>query len=86
MEETLIALILTAIGCSFAVTGIVEVFKRNTRIDGLAVIVLALVIGVLLLGSVAYLFSYPMGVSLLIGVLSGFASVGAFEGITHIRK
>ncbi len=84
--ESLLAFISSAIALSFVVTGIVEAIKRNVDMTGLQTIAAAILIGVSLLGLYALVFDYPMAESLLLGLLSGLGSIGAFEGIKHVKE
>lgn len=86
IEDVIFGLIASAVALSFVISGITEVVKKNSKLSGIWVIVFAVVVGVLLLVSVALLFGYPVPVSALTGVLSGLASVGAFNGIDQINK
>ena len=84
--ESLLAFISSAIALSFVVTGIVEAIKRNVDMTGLQTIVVAILTGVLLLGLYAWVFDYPMAESLLLGLLSGLGSIGAFEAVDHVTN
>ena len=84
--ESLLAFISSAIALSFVVTGIVEAVKSKVAMTGLQTIVLAILTGVLLLGLYAWVFDYPMAESLLLGLLSGLGSIGAFEAVDHVTK
>ena len=84
--ESLLALIGSAVALSVVVTGIVEAIKRNVNMTGLQTIVVAILTGVLLLGLFAWVFDYPMAESLLLGLLSGLGSIGAFEAVDHVVK
>ena len=84
--ESLLAFISSAVALSFAVTGIVEAIKRNVNMTGLQTIIVAILIGVSLLGLYALVFDYPMAESLLLGLLSGLGSIGAFEGIKQAKE
>ena len=84
--ESLIALIGSAVALSVVVTGIVEAIKRNVDMTGLQTIVVAILTGVLLLGLYAWVFDYPMAESLLLGLLSGLGSIGAFEAVDHVKN
>ena len=53
---------------------------------GLQTIGVAILTGVLLLGLYAWVFDYPMAESLLLGLLSGLGSIGAFEAVDHVTK
>jgi predicted cation transporter len=86
IQDTLMGLIGAAVIISAVVTGIVEAIKRKVEMTGLQTIILAILTGVLLLGLVAFVFDYPMAESLLLGLLSGLGSIGAFEGIDKTRK
>lgn len=86
MQEQLMELIASAVGLSFVVSGIVEIIKRNTAVAGLGLIITAVLVGVGLLGAMALVFGFPMAESLLLGLLAGLGSVGAFEGIKHTRS
>ena len=86
IEETLMTLILTALAVAPFVTGIVQAIKKYVNIEGLQIIIVAVLTGVLLLGIVAYVFTLPLAESLLVGVLSGLASIGAFEAVNHTRN
>lgn len=83
MEETLTTLITTALILSPIITGIVQAIKKYVTIEGIQIIVVAILTGVLLFGLVAWVFTLPITESLLLGLLSGLASIGAFEGISH---
>ena len=84
--ESLLALIGSAVALSVVVTGIVEAIKRNVDMTGLQTIVVAILTGVVLLGLFAWVFDYPMAESLLLGLLSGLGSIGAFEAVDHVAK
>ena len=84
--DSLIAFISSAVALSFVVTGIVEAIKRYVNMTGLHTIIVAVLTGVLLLGLYAWVFDYPMAESLLLGLLSGLGSIGAFETVDHIKK
>ena len=84
--ESLLALIGSAVALSVVVTGIVEAIKRNVDMTGLQTIVIAILTGVLLLGLYAWVFDYPMAESLLLGLLSGLGSIGAFEAVDHVKN
>ena len=84
--ESLLALIGSAVALSVVVTGIVEAIKRNVDMTGLQTIGIAILTGVLLLGLYAWVFDYPMAESLLLGLLSGLGSIGAFEAVDHVTK
>ena len=84
--ESLLAFISSAIALSFVVTGIVEAIKSRVTMTGLQTIVLAILTGVLLLGLYAWVFDYPMAESLLLGLLSGLGSIGAFEAVDHVKN
>ena len=84
MEQTVMALIASAVGFSFIISGITEVVKKNSTLSGIWVIVFAIAVGVLLLVAVALVFSYSVPVAALTGVLSGLASVGAFNGLNKL--
>ena len=84
--ESLLAFISSAVALSFVVTGIVEAIKRNVDMTGLQTIVIAILTGVLLLGLYAWVFDYPMAESLLLGLLSGLGSIGAFEAVDHVKN
>jgi len=86
IEETLMTLIVTALVISPVITGIVQAIKKYVDIDGLQIIVTAILTGIILLGMVAYVFSLPLAESLLLGLLSGLGSIGAFEGIDKTKK
>lgn len=86
MEEILMTLILSAIGCSVVVSGITEVVKQNSKLSGIWVIVFALVTGVLLFGVIALVFDLPLAESLLTGFLTGWASVGAFNSYDKTKE
>ena len=86
IEETLMTLIATALFLSPVVSGIVQVFKKYVDIEGLQIILVAILTGVLLLGAVAYVFALPLAESLLLGVLSGLGSIGAFETVDKVRN
>ena len=84
--ESLLAFISSAIALSFVVTGIVEAVKSKVAMTGLQTIVIAILTGVLLLGLYAWVFDYPMAESLLLGLLSGLGSIGAFEAVDHVTN
>ena len=84
--ESLLAFISSAVALSFVVTGIVEAFKSRVTMTGLQTIVTAILTGVLLLGLYAWVFDYPMAESLLLGLLSGLGSIGAFEAVDHVKN
>ena len=84
--ESRIALIGSAVVLSVVVSGIVEAIKRNVNMTGLQTIVVAILTGVLLLGLFAWVFDYPMAESLLLGLLSGLGSIGAFEAVDHVAN
>ena len=84
--ESLLAFISSAVALSFVVTGIVEAVKSKVAMTGLQTIVVAILIGVSLLGLYAWVFDFPMAESLLLGLLSGLGSIGAFEGIKHVKE
>ena len=84
--ESLLAFISSAVALSFVVTGIVEAIKSKVTMTGLQTIVIAILTGVLLLGLYAWVFDYPMAESLLLGLLSGLGSIGAFEAVDHVTK
>ena len=84
--ESLLAFISSAIALSFVVTGIVEAIKRYVNMTGLQTIVIAILTGVLLLGMYAWVFDYPIAESLLLGLLSGLGSIGAFEAVDHVKN
>ena len=84
--ESLLAFISSAVALSFVVTGIVEAIKRNVDMTGLQTIVVAILTGVVLLGLFAWVFDYPMAESLLLGLLSGLGSIGAFEAVDHVAN
>ena len=86
MEETLMTLITTALILSPIVSGIVQAIKKYVNIDGLQIIVVAILTGVLLLGAIAYVFALPLAESLLLGLLSGLGSIGAFEAVDHVKN
>ena len=86
VEETLMGLILSALALAPVVTGIVQAIKKYVDIQGMQIIVTAILTGVLLLGAVAWVFALPLAESLLLGVLSGLGSIGAFEGVAHARE
>lgn len=86
MEEILLSLIGAALMASIAVSGIVQVIKKNSKIEGLWIIAVAVLVGVLLLGAIAVIFGLPLAENLLLGVLSGLASVGAFESYKHVKE
>jgi len=85
MESILTTLILSAIGGSVVVSGITEVVKQNSKLSGIWVIVFALVVGVVLFGSIALVFNLPLAESLLTGFLTGWASVGAFNSYSQTK-
>ncbi len=84
--ESLLAFISSAVALSFVVTGIVEAIKSKVTMTGLQTIVIAVLTGVLLLGLYAWVFDYPMAESLLLGLLSGLGSIGAFEAVDHVKN
>ena len=84
--ESLLAFISSAVALSFIVTGIVEAIKSKVTMTGLQTIVIAILTGVLLLGLYAWVFDYPMAESLLLGLLSGLGSIGAFEAVDHVKN
>ena len=84
--ESLLAFIGSAIALSVVVTGIVEAIKSKVTMTGLQTIVIAILTGVLLLGLFAWVFDYPMAESLLLGLLSGLGSIGAFEAVDHVKN
>ena len=84
--ESLIALIGSAVALSVVVTGIVEAIKSKVAMTGLQTIVVAILTGVVLLGLFAWVFDYPMAESLLLGLLSGLGSIGAFEAVDHVKN
>lgn len=84
--ESLLAFISSAVALSFVVTGIVEAIKSKVTMTGLQTIVIAILTGVLLLGLYAWVFDYPMAESLLLGLLSGLGSIGAFEAVDHVKN
>ena len=84
--ESLLAFISSAVVFSFVVTGIVEDIKSKVTMTGLQTIVVAILTGVLLLGLFAWVFDYPMAESLLLGLLSGLGSIGAFEAVDHVKN
>ncbi len=84
--ESLLAFISSAVALSFVVTGIVEAVKSKVAMTGLQTIVIAILTGVLLLGLYAWVFDYPMAESLLLGLLSGLGSIGAFEAVDHVTN
>lgn len=86
MEEQLFTLIGSAIVCAPIVTGIIEAIKKKIDLEGLEVIAMAIITAVMLFGAVAYVFTLPMEESLLTGLLTGFASIGAFEGIEKTKE
>lgn len=85
MEDILMTLVLSAIGGSFVVSGITEVVKQNSNLSGIWVIVFALITGVVLFGAIALVFALPLAESLLLGVLTGWASVGAFNSYKQTK-
>lgn len=85
MEEQLFTLILSAIACAPIVSGIIQVIKKHTNIAGIGIIILAPLTGITLFGAVALVFGFPVAESLLLGVLTGFASIGAFEGFKKVK-
>ena len=84
--ESLLAFISSAVALSFVVTGIVEAIKSKISMTGLQTIVVAILTGILLLGLYAWVFDYPMAESLLLGLLSGLGSIGAFEAVDHVKN
>ncbi|WP_373807957.1 hypothetical protein [Jeotgalibaca porci] len=85
MKEQLMELIATSVALSFVVSGIVEAIKKNTQIAGIGIIITAILVGVGLLGAMALVFNFPLAESLLLGLLAGLASVGAFEGVKQVK-
>ena len=86
MDEQLLSLVLTALGTSVVTSGIVEVIKKNTNVEGIWTILLAIFVGVSLFVAIALVYNYPLAESVLGGVLSGLASIGAFEGVKNVKK
>lgn len=86
IEETLMTLILSALVIAPIITGIVQAIKKYIDIQGGQIIIVAILTGVILLGAVAYVFTLPLAESLLLGVLSGIGSIGAFEGVKQVQK
>lgn len=86
IAESLLAFISSAVALSFVVTGIVEAIKSRVTMTGLQTIVIAILTGILLLGLYAWVFDYPMAESLLLGLLSGLGSIGAFEAVDHVKN
>ena len=84
--ESLLVFISSAVALSFVVTGIVEAIKSKVTMTGLQTIAVAILIGVSLLGLYSWVFDFPMAESLLLGLLSGLGSIGAFEGIKHVKE
>lgn len=85
MEEILMTLVLSALAGSFVVSGITEVVKQHSNLSGIWVIVFALITGVVLFGAIALVFALPLAESLLLGVLTGWASVGAFNSYKQTK-
>lgn len=81
----ILAVVASALVAAPVVTGITEAIKKNTGVEGLGVIITALITALALFGGVALVYGYPMGESLLTGLLAGFASIGAFEGIEQLK-
>lgn len=86
IESIILGLIAAAMVAAPVITGIMNVLKKHTNIHGIWIIVTAISVGVALFGSVALVFSLPLAHSLLLGVLSGWGSVGAFETIEHAKE
>lgn len=86
MEEQLLAIVTSAIFCAPVISGITGVFKKYTNIEGIEIILTAFATGIILFGAVAYVFTFPMLESLLLGALTGLASVGAFKGIDEAKE
>lgn len=86
MGEDLLQLVTSAIGMSWVVAGIVQKIKENYPIEGLQVILVAIITGTVLLGCVALIFGHPLAESLLMGIITGFASIGAFEGYEKTKE
>lgn len=86
MEQQLFTVVASAIATAPVTMGITEVIKGHTNIKGIQIILTALSIAIALFGSFALVFDFPLAESLLTGVLSGFASVGAFKGIDEVRE
>lgn len=86
MEEVLMKLISSAVGGSLVVSGITQVVKQNSKLSGIWVIVFAVITGVVLFGLIALVFNLPLAESLLLGLLTGFASVGAFSTYKETKK
>lgn len=85
MQNQIMEMVASAIIGAPVVTGIVQVIKQHTKLAGIGVVLCAVLVGVALFGAVAYVFDYPMAESLLFGILTGFASIGAFEGIKKTK-
>lgn len=85
MEEILMTLVLSALAGSFVVSGITEVVKQHSNLSGIWVIVFALITGVVLFGAIALVFALPLAESLLLGMLTGWASVGAFNSYKQTK-
>lgn len=85
MENVLLTLITSAIAGSFVISGITEVVKQNTRLQGVWVIVFSVVLGTSLFGVIAFVYELPLAESLLLGFVTGLAGVGAFNGFQQIK-
>lgn len=86
MEEHFLALVIAASGIAPLTSGIVEVIKDNTAIEGLTVIAVAIIVAMSMLGLIAGVFELPMAESLLLGFITGWASVGAFNGVEQVKE
>lgn len=67
------------------VNGVVQAFKKATRINDNLLPILAIVIGAIS-GGGAYFLDADMGLRLWAGGISGLASVGLFETGKNIKK
>lgn len=85
MENEIMQMVVIALGSAPIVTGITNVIKTNTKIEGVEVILTSILVGLVLFLAISYLQGYPMFESAVLGILSGFASVGAFEGIKQTK-
>lgn len=81
MEEILIL----ATSLAFVVTGVVEVVKRATGIEGRFLPLLALVVGGAV-GAGAYFIDAEIGMRIWAGGIAGLTAVGVFEGFKGITK
>ncbi|UJF15052.1 hypothetical protein LZ578_08570 [Jeotgalibaca sp. MA1X17-3] len=85
MENEIMQMVIVALASAPIVSGITNKIKENTGIEKIEVILTAILVGVALFGAVAYLRDYPLVESVLMGILSGFASVGAFESVKQTK-